>query len=62
MFNIWKQSSRTSGHFDHGISVANWPNFRPHNSKGAGKKYVRPSKLAAEFFKNICQEGPKTFS
>ncbi len=30
-------------------SVANWPNFRPHNSKGAVKKYVRPNKLAAQF-------------
>jgi hypothetical protein len=40
-------------------SVANWPNFRPHNSKGAGKKYVQPNKLAAEFLSNICQKGPK---
>jgi hypothetical protein len=39
-------------------SVANWPNFRPHKSKGAGKKYVRPSKLGAEFLSNICQKGP----
>jgi hypothetical protein len=42
--------------------VANWPNFRLHNSEGAGKKYMRPSKLAAEFLSNICQKGPKTFS
>jgi hypothetical protein len=34
-------------------SVANWPNFRPHNSKGAVKKYVRPKKLAADFLSNI---------
>ncbi len=40
-------------------SVPNWPNFRPHNSKGAGKKYVRPSKLAADFLSNIFQKGPK---
>ncbi len=40
-------------------SVPNWPNFRLQNSKGAGKKYVRPSKLAAEFLLNICQKGPK---
>jgi hypothetical protein len=41
------------------ISVANWPKFRPHNSKGSGEKCVRPSKLAAEFSSNICQKGPK---
>jgi hypothetical protein len=40
-------------------SVANWPNFWPHNSKGAVKKYVRPKKLAAEFLSNIRQKGPK---
>jgi hypothetical protein len=41
------------------ISVANWPNFRPHNSKGAVKKYVRPKTLAAEFLSNVRQKGPK---
>jgi hypothetical protein len=40
-------------------SVANSPNFRPHNSKGAGKKYVQPNKLAAELLSNIRQKGPK---
>jgi hypothetical protein len=50
--HIWVTASGES-------SVANWPNFQPHNSKGAGKKYVGPSKLAAEFLSNICQKGPK---
>jgi hypothetical protein len=40
-------------------SVANWPNFRLQTSKGAGKKFVRPNKLAAEFLSNIRQKGPK---
>jgi hypothetical protein len=39
--------------------VANWLNFRPHNSKGAGKNYVQPNKLAAEFLSNIRQKSPK---
>ncbi len=43
-------------------SVANWPNFRPHNSKGADKNCVRPNKLAAEFLSNVRQKGPKNFS
>jgi hypothetical protein len=43
------------------LRVANWPNFRPHNSKGAVKKYVRPKTLAAEFLSNVRQKGPKTF-
>ncbi len=44
------------------ISIANWLNFRPQNSKGAGKKFVRLKKLAAEILSNIRQNGPNTFS
>jgi hypothetical protein len=29
-------------------SVANWPKFRPQNTKQAGKKYPRPGKSAAD--------------
>jgi hypothetical protein len=43
------------------FSVANWPNFRPNNLKGAGKKFMWPNKLAAEFLSNIRQKGQKLF-
>jgi hypothetical protein len=42
-------------------SVVNWPNFRPHNSKGVVKKYVLPKTLATEFLSNVRLKGPKTF-
>jgi hypothetical protein len=40
-------------------SVAKGPKFRPQNSKGALKKFVRPEKLAAEFSLNMLKKGRK---
>jgi hypothetical protein len=40
-------------------SVAKGPKFRPHNSKGALQKFVRPEKLAAEFSLNMLKKGRK---
>jgi hypothetical protein len=40
-------------------SVAKGPKFRPHNSKGALQKFVRPEKLAAELSLKIPKKGRK---
>jgi hypothetical protein len=41
-------------------SVAKRPKFRPHNSKEAQQKFVRPEKLAAEVYLNMPKRG-RTF-
>jgi hypothetical protein len=44
---------------DYFISVAKGPKFRPHNSKGALQKFVRPEKLAAELSFKMPKKGRK---
>jgi hypothetical protein len=41
------------------LSVAKGPKFRPHNSKGALQKFVRPKKLAAELSFKMLKKGRK---
>jgi hypothetical protein len=38
-------------------SVANWPKFRPQNTKVALKKYERPENSAADFFEDFTKSG-----
>jgi hypothetical protein len=41
------------------VSVANWPKFRPQNTKVAPKKSQRPEETAVEFFADFSKTDRK---